>query len=116
MTRDDCPLFRVLPGILGNMIALILTIHLMFAIVYAASVAMVAFAALQRKEVSAINKVMFAGFGTTIVSGVGLIAVNPKAIGQFCVSALVATIFGVVVSKIYKHRVTAFHTAKSTLY
>lgn len=93
------------------MIALILTIHLTLAITYTVSVAMVAFAALQRKAVSTINKVMFVGFGTTIVSGLGLVAVSPKAIGQFCVSALVATIFGAVVSKVYKHRVTAFHTA-----
>lgn len=93
------------------MITTILTIHLAFVALYISSLIAVGAASIRKQAIPRAVKAAYASFGTIVISGIGLVAVSPKAIAHLCVSALAATLVGVVVAKVYNRRVIAFHAA-----
>jgi len=98
------------------MVTTILTLHLALAAIYILTVATVGLASIKRKALPRIMRAAYASFGAIIGTGAVLVILSPKAIAQFCVSALVATAFGLAVSYIYKRRVIAFHATENALY
>ena len=86
------------------MIMLTLSIHLVCAATYTVAAVGLAIAAALRKVASPVNKAMIAGFGATAVSGIALVVVSPKAMGQFCSSMLIASLLGFAVAYAYKRR------------
>lgn len=98
------------------MITTFLTLHLVMAILYVLALIVITLTSIARTAMPAIIKAAYVSFGTIIVSGIGLVSLSPKAITQFCISALIASAIGVVVSQVYKRRVIAFHTMQNELY
>ena len=94
----------------------ILTLHLALAATYIVTAATVGLASIKRKALPRTMSVAYASFGAIIGTGAVLIILSPKAIAQFCVSALAATAFGLAVSYAYRRRVITFHATENALY
>lgn len=91
------------------MISTILTFHLAMAAIYIVALTIVGAASIIRKAVPVVATSAYISFSAIIVSGAGMVALSPKVMTHFCASALIATAFGVVISKVYKRRVVASH-------
>lgn len=92
------------------MITFILTLHLALAALYTLSIIGMTFAAAFRKDMPVIRSSAAFGFAATIGSGAVLVVVSPKTVMHFCLSAVIATVFGTVAWMIYRQRIVAFNS------
>lgn len=92
------------------MITFILTLHLVLAALYTLSIIGMTFAAAFRKNMPMIKSSAALGFAATIGSGTALVIVSPKTAMHFCLSAVIATVFGATAWMIYRQRIVALNS------
>lgn len=98
------------------MITLVLFIHLFLAVMYSSLILAMTLLAIMQKKLQHVTAYALGSFGATVISGIALVLVSPKSMAQFCTSTLIASVFGVIAWRVYRHRVLTFQRTDSTIY